>query len=231
MEEDNDLLTQLLQQYNHAGISADIMEKEDLILEPLLEEISLIQDQGIRLFVRAMLLAADDLFWSGPSSASGKFHPPDERGECGNVLHTKRVVRTADIMCASQERSVLERDIVLAACILHDITKIVKIDGQIRSDRMHPYTVDFVLKNIREAELSSEEEPTGSSTMYIDDLALYQIMKCIRSHLGPYSPVPETYPTVINEWIVHLADNIAAHLHEIIDGDKINDSRWRILSD
>ncbi len=228
-DKNEDLLDQLLQMSgNGIDANSDIFKEEDLALFPLCEEIAEIEDQSIRLFVRAVLLAVDDHFWSGPSSTSGKYHPPDESGEGGLILHTKRVVRAADFLCSSQERTSLERDMIIAACILHDITKNVKWqDGTLHYDSMHPYSASTFIRDLRLADEENESR-VGSTTIYIDDLILYQIIKMIRCHLGPWSPVPETMPTVTSEWIVHLADNMATQLHIIVDGENVRPERWTV---
>ena len=96
--------------------------QEDEYLASLLQEIGLIDDEGIKSFVRSLLLKAST-FWEIPSSFSGRYHPPDEHGPGGNALHTKRVVRVAEVISDSYALSVEERDLIIAACLLHDITK------------------------------------------------------------------------------------------------------------
>jgi hypothetical protein len=98
------------------------IEEEALILKPLIDEINLITDDGIRSFVRSILIRATS-FWTIPSSFSGKYHPSDEHNQGGNMLHTKRVVRASKVIGDSYSLSSEERDLVYAACLLHDITK------------------------------------------------------------------------------------------------------------
>ncbi len=81
-------------------VQATSLKEEDKVLKPLLDEIDLIVDDAIRSFVRSILYRAEG-FWEIPSSFSGKYHPKDEHGEGGNVLHTKRAVKIARIMCDS----------------------------------------------------------------------------------------------------------------------------------
>lgn len=227
-DNNDDLLDELLNAISSEDMPVEeaLLKQEDVILGPLLPEINLLEDQCIRLFTRAVLLYAPDHFWTERSSTS--HHPPDERLGFGNVLHTQRVVRIADLMCFSQERTSLERDMILSACILHDITKYVQWeDGSLHYDNMHPYTASQLIHNLRGLD---EENPTkgGSSTIYVDELILYQIAKMIRCHLGPFSAVPETFPSVTGEWIVHLADNIASNLHHIVDAeDNMKPERWQ----
>src|SRR4051812_2735855 len=106
---EKDLLEELLNADDTGDMTAEEQESENKILSPLLEEINLIHDQTIRIFVRAILVRVKN-FWKIPSSFSGKYHPPDERGPGGNVLHTKRVVRIVQLICDAQERMTIEKD-------------------------------------------------------------------------------------------------------------------------
>jgi len=99
--------------------------EENTILKPLLEEIDYISDDNIKRGVKSILLRADS-FWVIPSSFSGKYHPADEHNNGGNLLHTKRVVRAASVISDSYSLSIEEKDIVFAACLLHDVTKGIK---------------------------------------------------------------------------------------------------------
>lgn len=226
----DDLLDKILSDESPVEESSEQFEQENLILEPLLPEINMIEDQSIRSFVRAMLLEADD-FWFIPSSFSGKHHPPDERLSGGNVVHTKRVARIASFMCESYQRLSFERDIVLAAALLHDLTKgCQRADGGWHTDPMHPYTVEHVYtRRLKvEKQATAEDLLMGNSLVSIcDEEIVEHIFRLIRCHLGPWSPVPETYPMTSMEWALHLADMIGANLHKIIDDeDDIKPWRW-----
>jgi len=202
-------------------------KEEDKILSPLLQEINLISSVHIKNFVRSVLLKCE-AFWIIPSSFSKKYHPIDEHNQGGNVIHTQRAVRAAKILCASYGLEVEESDLVYAALLLHDITKGVKRDGDTSYvyDSFHPYTVEkFVAWCIEEDKKYSSE--ASSATLYIDDKTVQDIMRLIRCHLGPWSPVPETIPGTHLEMIVHLADNISSKLHTIVDGEAIIEHRWK----
>jgi hypothetical protein len=205
----------------------DILDQENEILQPLLPEIELISDDTIKSFVRSILLKAD-LFWIIPSSFSGKYHPKDEHGEGGNVLHTKRVTRVANTMVDSYTLSADERDIILAACLLHDITKGIASEdvGSFHYDPMHPYTVNqFVVDCQRyDKEFGSD---SMSSSLFISEDTMQTILRLIRCHLGPWSPVPETYPITYMDYIVHIADNIASKIHSYIEDSELINDKWR----
>lgn len=202
------------------------LKDEDIILEPLLEEINLILDQNIRSFVRSILYRSGD-FWQMPASCSGKHHPPDERGVGGNVLHTKRVVRTACLISESYSLPQDEKDLVIAASLLHDITKAIKDEstGKFKYDPMHPYTVGMFVKRCQEEDKNYASE-SQSSTLFLSEDSVQSILRLVRCHLGPWSPVPETTPITYLDMIVHLADNVASKMHIIIDGDNVIESRW-----
>ena len=202
-------------------------KEENLILKDLIEEINLISSTNIKSFVRSVLLKATD-FWKIPSSFSGKYHPIDEHGIGGNVLHTKRVVRIAKIISDSYILDQQERDLIYSASILHDVTKGKRKDNSEDCvyDPFHPYTLDkFVSWCIEEDKKYTSEG--SSTTLYLDEDTIQSILRLVRCHLGPWSPIPETMPSTHAEMIVHLADNIASKLHNIVDGEAIIEHRWK----
>ncbi len=213
----NNVLDEILSDKVHPSS----IKKEDKILEPLLNEIDLISDESIRSFVRSILYRAED-FWEMPSSFSGKHHPPDEHGQGGNVLHTKRAVKIAAIMCDSYSLEQEEMDIVIAAMLLHDITKGVK-DADLnnyRYDPMHPYTVGLFVRKCQEEDKNYASE-AQSSTLFLAEDTVQAILRLVRCHLGPWSPVPETTPITFMDMIVHISDNISSKLHDIVNVDSM----------
>lgn len=221
-EKNSNILDQILSE----KLSSSTIKEEDKLLEPLLEEINTIEDEGIKSFVRSILFRAEG-FWEIPASFSGKHHPPDERSQGGNVLHTKRAVRVGHVLADSYSLSTEERDIITAALLLHDITKGVKPQSSDKYyyDAMHPYTANTFIKKCQEQDKNYASE-SQSSTLFIGEENIQTIMRLIRCHLGPWSPVPETTPVTYMDMIVHLADNISSRLHLIVDGDKIKQDRW-----
>jgi putative nucleotidyltransferase with HDIG domain len=218
---------------NKKSILDDILEEdksvytqqEDDYLETLLDEINLISDEVIKSFVRSVLLQASD-FWIVPSSFSGKYHPPDEHGHGGNVLHTIRVTRIADTMCDSYSVSQEERDVILAACLLHDITKGVNhSDDTFQYDPMHPYTVNKFVSNVISHDKKYAND-AHSSSLFMQEETIQSILRLVRCHLGPWSPIPETYPITYMDYIVHVADNIASKLHTYIDDSGLINDKW-----
>lgn len=205
--------------------------EEDKILAPLLEEIDIIEDPGILSFVRAVLVKAPSHFWSHSSSFTGNYHPPDERGFGGAVVHTQRVVRLAREMTVAQDRSSEELDHITAAALIHDVTKgHEQPDGEVMYDPMHPYTVDTFVAFVRSEDNKYSDE-TRSSTLWVSDEDLSTILRMVRCHMGSWSPIPETMPVTSLELTLHLADLLASKLHIMLDGDNVQDWRWRDESD
>lgn len=219
----NSILDEILLDKNNSSI----MKDEDKLLEPLINEINMIRDENVRLFVRSILLRSKS-FWIIPSSFSGKYHPADEHNNGGNVLHTKRVVRAAKVLSDSYSLGEEDRDMVYAACLLHDITKGIKLDddGSFHYDPMHPYTVGSFVKKCQEDDRQYAIE-SQSSTLFLSEEAVQSILRLVRCHLGPWSPVPETNPITYLDMIVHMADNIASKLHYLVDGDDVVHERWK----
>ena len=203
-------------------------EEETKILKPLEEEMEMITDINIKSFVKSILLRAEG-FWKIPSSFSGKYHPPDEHNEGGNVLHTKRVLRAAKVISDSYSLSTEERDLVYAACLLHDVTKGVldKDKGYFHYDPMHPYTVGKFVEKCQQYDKKYAGE-SQSSTLFITEETVQSILRLVRCHLGPWSPVPETVPITYLDIIVHLSDNLASKLHYLVDGEDVIEERWKI---
>jgi hypothetical protein len=208
----------ILDELLNEDISFKANEEEDKLLAPLMDEIDLISNQQIKLFVRSVLLQAKT-FWKIPSSFSGKYHPVDEHCSGGNVLHTKRVVRVAQVISDSYGLITQEKDVVYAACLLHDVTKGIAYDDNKEDffyDPMHPYTVGAFVKKCQENDKKYGSE-SASSTLFLDEETVQSILRLVRCHLGPWSPIPETVPTTYMDMIVHLSDNVASKLHTIVE--------------
>jgi len=62
--------------------------------------------------------------------------------------------------------------------------------------------------------------------LFISEENVQSILRLVRCHLGPWSPVPETYPITYMDYIVHLADNIASKVHTIIEDSQLINDRW-----
>jgi len=91
---------------------------------------------------------------------------------------------------------------------------------------MHPYAVGkFVDKcRLHDKKIASESD---SSTLYLSEDVVQSILRLVRCHLGPWSPVPETYPITYLDFIVHLADNVASKIHLVIQDSDLINPKWK----
>lgn len=112
------------------------------------EELALIKDQEIKGFVVDCLNdnnVTPNYFWVAAASSSGKYHPRWDLGEGGTVRHTKMVafygqeftralaLTKEEVMNSGLGRQLYE-DVVIAACMLHDIQKFgMNYDGTTKS--------------------------------------------------------------------------------------------------
>lgn len=207
--------------------TTEVYDIDSFTLLDLLEEIDIIADPTIKSFVRSVLIKAD-AFWHASSTIIEMAHPPDEYGDGGLVLHTKRVVRTAILIANTFDCQPVEFDILVAAALLHDVTKPVWKDDEKNSilhDAMHPYTVDsFVEWALQSDQLKSEIDI--NNTLNLTEDVLNQILRLIRCSHGVWSPIPETLPITQLERALHIADLIASNIHHIIDGKDVVEERW-----
>ena len=90
---------------------------------------------------------------------------------------------------------------------------------------MHPYTVN---KFVVECQHYDKEygKDTFSTSLFISEDAMQTILRLVRCHLGPWSPIPETYPITYMDYIVHIADNVASNLHTYINDSELVNDKW-----
>lgn len=137
-------------------------------------ELKRIYDSKIREFTKLCLTQAPDyIFIDCPSSSSGKYHPLDELGSDGLVIHTKKVFTlvyelTKAFDCEDN------RDIVLAAGLIHDLCKQgTKRSGHTQSN--HPDLAANLVDEVQEAtQLLTKEQ--------------HKVLRdCVGYHYGPWS--------------------------------------------
>jgi hypothetical protein len=131
------------------------------------------------------------------------------------------------VLCDSHALPQEEKDIVIAAMLLHDVTKgVPKADQSgYLYDPLHPYTVGLFVRKCQEEDKNYASE-LQSSTLFLSEEIVQSILRLVRCHLGPWSPVPETIPVTYLDMIVHMADNVSSKLHHIVDGENVIESRW-----
>lgn len=224
----NALLDDILSAKDHQ----EAIDLEDSVLDPLIEEVNLIQNSTVRNFVRSCLLKAPDSFWKAPSSLIGDVNALDEHAGNGHVLHTKRVVRVTEILADSQNIVSQDLDLLLAAAILHGVNKFSEVNEDYVYDPLYPYTINFYVDRVEKEDKRNliDSDPGeisyGSSSLEISLEYKDIILRLIRCHRGIWSAIPETIPKNNLEWIVHQAVLIVSKIDYIIDGDDVKEWRW-----
>lgn len=160
-------------------------------------ELKLINNNGIRSFVVEVLRLAPHYFWEAPSSTSGRHHPPDESEPGGRVLHTKRAVYVAHHLARMEELTAKEKDLLLAAMIVHDICCQGLHDvASPKTDPDHPILV-------------------RAKTAQLTDAPYYNaVMPIVDAHMGRWGPV---IPQSKLQRLAHTADYISSRRHVRID--------------
>jgi hypothetical protein len=159
-------------------------------------ELWLIWDAEIREFIATVLAGAPRYFWTIPSSMSGYNHPLDERGDGGRVLHTKRVVRLASEYGNLFGLSRQDKDIIIAAALIHDIV----VNGTTNEPlphmwRHHDVELREYLKTWRRLEGDPRRE---------------MIVLACEGHMGRFGSTGKPPTPGSLGYILHMADATAA---------------------
>lgn len=168
------------------------------------EELAFIEDKDIRAFTEKCILKTPDYFYTVPASSTGKYHPEYSLGEGGLIRHTKALVYFAKELLSleynKQRFTTLERDMIIAAGILHDSFKHGDTE-QKYSIANHPVVAaDHIL------EWADENEREFAKT----------ISDCVRSHMGEWNGDYKTKKEIMPkpqtdiEMFVHECDYLAS---------------------
>ncbi len=169
-------------------------------IEVFKSELGLIFDNKIREFTEICLMMAPDYFFTDcPASSSGKYHPLSELGWDGTIIHTKRVVTVAYDLSRGLGCEV-NRDCIIAACIIHDLRK----QGIKRTGHTVKYHPDLGAKLIEEVH---------RDTKILSEKDYNIIRNGVGYHYGPWSVRPwkknlDKYTP--EELCVYLSDYIAS---------------------
>lgn len=169
-------------------------------LEIFEKELALILDGNIRRFTELCIGEAPDYFFTDcPASSTGKYHPLDELGWDGTMIHTKKVFTLAYELCRGlgcEEN----RDEILSACIIHDLLKQgVKKSGY--TTKNHPALAADLVERVQK------------DTQFLDRESYEIIRCCVGFHYGLWSSSPwlkslkEYTP---EELCMYLADYVAS---------------------
>lgn len=182
----------------------------------------------IKGIVKNIIINTPTFFFGASTSSTGKYHPLATNGVMGLVKHSVAVMLTAQDMFRNDtimsvfglsELSELDKEIILAACLLHDNAKYgtddnVYSDKKLYTNNEHPRLVSQIAEN---------------AGLYNDDMVkevklyLNRILDLIETHMGQWTNTDSKYsnPPVINlqpleapktgpQAFVHMCDYIAS---------------------
>lgn len=178
------------------SIRNSLWSEEELIRR--LPEVDAIYDEEIRqCVIDTFINGCPDYFWERPTSSSGKYHSPDERGKHGNWLHTKRVfakyVDMSESYWEAGEITHEQREAGKAAALLHDMMKY----GWPSAGNDHTVNNHDIIG----AEVA--RDIGGCSN---------EIYLLIHGHMGPWAE--GMTPENDRQWLLHFADKAAASTDE-----------------
>jgi hypothetical protein len=163
-------------------------------------ELDVIYDSRVREFTKLCISSAPDYFFTDcPASTTGKFHPLNELSWDGTVIHTKKVFNIAYTLSRGLDIE-YNRDLVLSACIIHDLVKKGWNGGQ-WTQKNHPLLAAELVEKIQnETELLTDEE--------------FNIIKnSVYYHYGPWTTKSRAKPMTeytLEELCVYISDYVAS---------------------
>lgn len=156
-------------------------------------EINAIGNTKIKCWLVDTLEMLPEAYWYIPASRG--HHPVDERGLSGGLIHAKRTARVAIDLCRSFDMPAYDRDIVIAAALLHDGMNCVQVQRS-------PYSCTH-------DELMDQWIDTVTHTIFDD--AIVRVCEYIRIHMGPWGwHHREWYNETCYSMVLNIADYIAS---------------------
>ena len=187
-----------------------MIKEGDLKWKTFEKEIEQISNPGVKDWVKNTLNNTPDYFFSAAASSTGKYHPACTIKEGGLIVHVKRAFYIAERLCRGWDIIGTERDIVLAAIILHDIAKTGRGQGSYEDYENHPLNAEkyFAENNV----------PGLVST----------INGCIRHHMGLWTPESIKKPLAdytLVELAVYTSDYMSATKDLITPEDELSERK------
>ena len=174
--------------------------------EELISIVKTISSPVIRDFTLEMLRVAPASFRT--ARASLNHHPVDERGPAGNCLHTLRVVKLVKLLADACDYNAALTSIITSAAAIHDLGRYGPDDKNEFTSQDHPF---------RPREIAKENS--------IDCVLASAIFSMAESHSGKWGKVPYM-PTSTPADLLHFADMISAHAHEVWEPPGEKSSSW-----
>jgi 23S rRNA maturation-related 3'-5' exoribonuclease YhaM len=166
---------------------------------PFKKELALISDSEMLSLTEKLIRHFPEPFWRKPASSTGKYHSASSSGEGGLVLHTKQVFWVAKTILDTNLYDA-NKDIVLAACLLHDGWK-------------YGFQSQWTIKNHATLAVQEIERIVDSDGFFVfTEPGWYcLLLDCILSHNGRFTKEWDAKkPYTQEQKIVHVADMIGS---------------------
>jgi len=166
-------------------------------------EVGWIKNPKLRELVEEILSHAPALFWTAPSSRSGKHHPIDEFDTGGRILHTKRVAKVAKDLARSFNLSRADTDWSIAGALVHDM-------GMHIADDVYYGHGSLLLNVVKEFK---------SQLDILNDSYIIRLAEIVQLHMGVFDTpfrVAWDDPIVL---VLQLADYVASRTYIKVDVD------------
>lgn len=178
--------------------------------------------------VKDIIIHTPTLFFGASTSSTGKYHPLATNGVMGLVKHSVAVMLIAKDLLGNKtitsvfrlnDLSDIDKEIILAACLLHDNAKygpendILYSEKKLYTNNEHPRLVYKIAEN---AGLANIDKENG-----VDYLA--KILNLIETHMGQWTDTNSRYsnppiwdseplkaPSSYAQSFVHLCDYMAS---------------------
>ena len=178
------------------------MTDNDTRIKLFENELMLISDPEISRLVMNILCKVPDYFFRIPASSSGKYHPEFAKGDGGLVRHTKAAVRIADMLSPLHmfELSEHERDIAIAALILHDSYKAGRDDTSYDAKKRYMTDKNHAQTAAEEIRSYADNDPDNNAG---------EISDAVLTHMGQWNEAAGEPKTKLQKF-VHLCDYLAS---------------------
>lgn len=181
-------------------------------LELFKDELDLISKSEIREFTEACIEASPDyVFEDCPSSSSGKYHPIEELGPDGTVLHTKKVFALAYELSRGLDCE-HHRDEICAAALLHDMVKqgLVKSGHTVKN---HPKLMAELVADVYKEKFQDKLDRESALIIYYGIFYHYGpwTSESVKKPLSAYTP---------EELCVYVADYVSSKRFIHVDHER-----------
>jgi len=190
------------------------------------QELARIADAELRQATEVVLKGGHDAFLQWPASSSGKYHPPDEVGPMGMVIHAKRCAKVAPDIARMYSLDKLGDDILVSASLLHDLYKQGREGKEGHTVKDHMIIIHEII-NMTFNEFSID----------IEDRFRSNLTNACLFHEGVWTP-PEAHelddgPTVY-AMAMHVIDMMVTRrsIYDVMQSDWVTralSSAWRLI--